>query len=339
MLRHKICALAFGACALALPAHAEDCGPLKLAAAIQMKQIYDGYGNLVPVKIEGTPRMLLLDTGGYMSQLTTAVADELKLESRKSMVQLYDIAGNISERFVISKDFEIGGMHASGLPFMVISPNSNFGKGDQAFDGILAGDFMLKYDVELDFAAAKLNYFLTDHCEGRVIYWPHDAVGVVPVSVFDNQIRATVELDGKSIRAVIDTGATNSTMSMPLAKRLFGLTPESPGVTQGGIVNGDPTLRSYRYKFSKLSFGDISVANLNMSLLPDVVNRYGDNSQQTEFRSKRNNDDIHLSDMLIGMDVLRHLHIYMAFREHRFYVTPAAAASPAPAPATAAPAQ
>ncbi len=160
---------------------------------------------------------------------------------------------------------------------------------------------------------------------------------MVPVRVFDNKITAEVELDGQSIRAVIDTGAGRSTISLPLATKLFGLKPDSPGVTPGEIVNGDPTLKSYHHVFSKLAFGDIAVANLNMALLPDVVNRYGDKSSQTEWRSKRNNDDIHLTDMLIGMDVLKHLHIYMAFRERKLYVTPASTSVTASVPQPAGP--
>jgi hypothetical protein len=154
---HTICALAAATCALGGAALAEDCGNLKLAASIQMRPVYNGYANLVPVTVEGTPRLLLFDTGGYMSQLTSDVVKELQLPTRQSALELYDVAGNISKTYVVSKDFEIGGMHASGLPFMVISPNSDFGKGRDRFDGILSADFMFKYDIELDFAAAKLN--------------------------------------------------------------------------------------------------------------------------------------------------------------------------------------
>jgi hypothetical protein len=32
-----------------------------------------------------------------------------------------------------------------------------------------------------------------------------------------------------------------------------------------------------------------------------------------------------LSDFIIGMDVLRHLHIYVAYKEQKLYVTPASA--------------
>lgn len=318
-------------------AQAQDCG-LKMAASIQMKPIHDGRAMLIPIKIEGTERNLLFDTGGYMSQITAAVAEELKMEYRKSMLELYDVSGNKSDRYVIAKQIEIGGMRASNLPFMVINPDSGFGRGDEPIDGILSSDFLFKYDVEVDYGANKLNYFLPDHCEGKVIYWPHDAVGVVPVTIFNNQIKVTVEMDGKKIDAIIDTGATHTTISAATAKYRFGLTPESPGMKPGGIVNGDENLRVYDYRFSKLSFGDVAVANLTVGIMPDRVNSKNTPEYQTEWRARRVDEDLKLTPMLIGMDVLRHMHIYMAFKERRFYVT-ARSAPAKPAPATPAAAE
>lgn len=39
---------------------------------------------------------------------------------------------------------------------------------------------MGKYDTELDFTGGKMNYFATDHCEGKVIYWPAQALAIFP---------------------------------------------------------------------------------------------------------------------------------------------------------------
>jgi hypothetical protein len=44
------------------------------------------------------------------------------------------------------------------------------------------------------------------------------------------------------------------------------------------------------------------------------------------------------SEMTVGMDVLRHLHVYIAFNERKLYITAAAApaaATPAQTPAAA----
>jgi hypothetical protein len=40
--------------------------------------------------------------------------------------------------------------------------------------------------------------------------------------------------------------------------------------------------------------------------------------------------------MLIGMNVLRHLHIYVAYKEQKIYITPAGAPAPAAEPSDSA---
>ena len=65
-----------------------------------------------------------------------------------------------------------------------------------------------------------------------------------------------------------------------------------------------------------------------MTIIPDAVNRHGDTAEQTGNRARLVKDDIVGPEMLIGMNILRHLHLYMAFRERKMYISclsPAAA--------------
>jgi hypothetical protein len=318
-------------------AQAQDCKPLKRLASLPMKPISEGDAMLVPVIIEGTQRHLLFDTGGYMSQITGTVADELKMERRKSSIQLFDLSGNISSQYVIARQIQIDGMRASNVPLMIVSPDSKLGGGSEPYDGVLSSDLLFKYDIEADFDGGKLNYFSPDHCEGQVVYWPHGTVSVVPVKVFNSQIAVTVELDGRKISAIIDTGSPHSIISLNTAKYRFGITPQSPGVEPGGSVNGDEALRSYRYRFSKLFLGDIAIDNPGIDLLPDKVNSKNGRDMQTEWRAKRVDENLTMPDMLIGMDVLKQFRIYMALKERKFYLTARSApAKPAPAAPAAA---
>ncbi len=41
-----------------------------------------------------------------------------------------------------------------------------------------------------------------------------------------------------------------------------------------------------------------------------------------------------LGDMILGMDILRHLHVYIAYKEQKLYLTPAATLAVAAAPST-----
>jgi hypothetical protein len=97
----------------------------------------------------------------------------------------------------------------------------------------------------MDFGAGKLNDFSQDHCPGKVVYWNPAAVSAVPMRVRNRtKIELDVTLDEHSFKAVLDTGASRSTISLAMAHGVFGLEPGSPGVTRSGNVNGDSKLAS-----------------------------------------------------------------------------------------------
>lgn len=152
-----------------------------------------------------------------------------------------------------------------------------------------------------------------------------------------------ITIDGRQERAVVDTGAPHTTMTIETAQRLFDLTMGGDDTPQQSTLSGDCTLKTYTHRFKSLSFGDIAVNNPQIVIIPDVMGRSADPAQLVGDRTKSEKDLLEKPDMLIGMDVLRKLHVYFAFGESKMYITdttpPAAGASPesaAPAPATAA---
>lgn len=321
-------------CAFALiagSARADDCGPLKLITSVQLEPIDDRF--MVPVTINGSARRLLLDTGGFISQLSRSAVQSLQLQDHPSILEMYDVAGNRSDRFVTLKELVLGSMRAQNLQ-MPVFPDPQLGMA-HGYDGILSSNLLIAYDVDIDFGTGKMNYFSPDHCPGKVLYWTAPAVAVVPITIQDeSRIMVPVTLDGHNFRVFIDTGAANTVMSLPVAERLFGLAPNSPGMIAFPNAN-DKTLTSYGYVFHSLTFGDISVHNPHVVLIPDVMNRNGDKSQQTANRALLNNADITLPELTLGMDVMKKLHVYMAFHERRLYITPASSppsgsAKPAP---------
>jgi len=303
------CASLFGAPALA----AEECGPLKLFTSTKLVSM--GNRRVVPVIINGAPKALLLDTGGYMSQLSRASADELKIPLHDSALKLADVSGNVFRSYVIADTLTLGTLTAQKQPLMV----SRLGFDA---DGILSSDLLLRYDVEMDFPGGKLNYFSPDHCKGKVVYWKADTVAAVPITIKDrSRLIVPVNLDGHEFKALIDTGAFRTTITLPVAKRVFDLEPNSPGMKPLGNINGDPNLASFAYTFKTLSFEGITVNNPTVAIMPDRV-AMADTSQQTGNRARTNGEFYKSSEeVILGMDVMRHLRMYMAFKEGVAYIS------------------
>lgn len=301
---------------------ADDCPPLKLVNSVDLQTGPARLRYLVPVTINGAPKLFLLDTGGDITQVTAATTSQLNLPLRDSTIKMLGGNGGASTKAAVIDSFQLGRMKAENLTIFV-SPFGNLGPN---IAGLLAADLMNRYDVELDFAAGKMNYFSQDHCDGKVIYWPAQAVAVVPIKTYDRKIRVPVVLDGKHLTAELDTGATGTTMLSPFAKRVYGLAPDSPGATPMGQNGGQPV---FGHVFDTLSFEGISVAHARVTIEPDLFgSKDPDNINELGSNIRKEDDNIDRPDLLIGMDVLRQLHLFIAFKEGNLYITPASAPAP-----------
>jgi predicted aspartyl protease len=307
------------------------CGPLKLLSSQQMARFGSTDVMVVPVTLNGMAKGMILDTGAGVTQLSRAVAEELKLNIHRSRDwrhrEARDVSGNISTSAATVHNLSFGKVSFQDIE-LHLWPDPAFARATPLLAGMLSHDLLFDYDVDVDFGTGILKLFSKDHCFGAINYWHPPAMAAMRIAVRDGHLHIPVSLDGHALDAVIDTGSQYSIVSLPLARRTFGLSAGSPGVTPLGAVNNDPALNSYMHTFASLSFGGVTVLTPDMMLLPDRMARGGDRTQQTGNRALFNTV---LPDITIGMDVLRHLHIYLAPDEHNFYVS--LTASPAAPPA------
>ena len=309
-------------------AMADECGPLQQVNAIDL--VAGPNRVLVPVSINGIPKLFLLDTGGDVSQINGDVANELKLTQRDSNLKLLDMYGHASSKIVRIEKLTLGRQTGENIN-MAVQPNPDFGKGTR-YVGLFGPDMMGRYDVEIDFGTYKMNYFSQDHCPGHVVYWPHQALGVTPMTFHRRHIRLPVQVDGKELTAEIDTGAANTTMTAEAAKRLFDIVPETPGNV---ALNAQGMAAAFGHVFSTLDFEGVAVKNPHIVIVPNLVGtKDPNNGFQTGTRAKMVDDLEDRPDMLIGMNILKKLHLYIAFGESKIYLSEASVPSK---PAEAAP--
>ncbi len=211
-------------------------------------------------------------------------------------------------------------------------------------------DLMALYDVEMDFSARKLNFFSKDHCPGHVLYWNPAAIAIVPVSLrtatgdssrtgyrsyVDRaaHVWVPVTLDGKNFQAMLDTGL--AALDHERAHRQVHLRRGCRFARIGaqGSVDGDPAHAIFAHTFATLTFDAVTVTNPHFTVIPDLVgSKDPNNSSRTDSRVRKIDDNIG-GEITIGMDVLRKLHLYIAFREGKLYISPASAPVPVQADA------
>ncbi len=165
------------------------------------------------------------------------------------------------------------------------------------------------FDVEIDPAGAKVSLFEPSDCDAAPVYWPDETVAEVPLTVeHDGHLTIPVTIDGKRLRATIDTGATNSVLSLDAARSTFDLTPESPGVettAEARTLDGKVTT-SYFHRFNELAFEGLTFPKPRMDLATDEIARTTHHRQP---------------ELLLGMHQLRLLHIYISYRRRMLYAT------------------
>lgn len=300
---------------------AADCGPLKELNSIDL--VPGPNRELVPVSINGVQKLFLLDTGGDVSQINGATADELKLTRQESNLKLLDLYGNASNKVARIEQFTVGHLKGENI-YVAIQPNPDFGKGTR-YVGLFAPDLMGRYDVELDFGAQKMNYFSPDHCEGHVVYWQAAALAIVPMRFHQRHIRLPVTLDGHEFIAEFDTGASFTSITAGAARRIFGLDAN----TAGNVIVNNGMPGAFGRVFGTLDFEGVAVKNPHVVIRPELVgSKDANNDFQTGSRVKRVDDIDDQPDLMVGMDVLKRLRMYIAFDERKIYISPATAPAP-----------
>lgn len=305
-------------CAAPHPAFAqgawpEDCKLVRMAA---LPMTFKAGHVMIPAGINGKDVAFIVDTGGFATALSRKTVTDLGIVShRMNSVIIRDVGGKIADEYVRVENFRIGQLQRGGVDLSVM-------EAMREADGLIAPDILRNYDVEFDFGGGQFSLFRPHPCADHAVYWT-GAYAVLPFSVVHNgralsgganvggvmndaHIRVPVTLDGQETYAVIDTGAPTSVISMQAAARMFGLDVSSPNVRDAGKLAGGSggEVKSYSYPFKTLTMGGVTADN------PRIRLSEGRNFLENDFAS-----------LLLGMDVLRQLHLYIAYREGKLYIT------------------
>jgi predicted aspartyl protease len=282
-------------------AHAEEDCHLGRLTSLDLRMEASGLIT-VPAQFAGRDLFFMVDTGGAYSTVSTAIAAERHLSATPASLPMRMMGGSTAQQ-VWPDTFTLGRITSRSQRFFLQPSLMN------GIDGMVGANILRNYDADFDFAGGKLNLLAQDHCPGKVVYWTEDTPTILPFDLdrISSHVRVTVRLDGKEIPALVDTGSSLSLMSLGAASRYLDLNADSAGMTRDSrAVNGQPG-RTWRRAFQRLELGDIAIEDPTLLIL-------GDAQMQ----------DMNV-DLVLGMDVLRRLHLYIAYGEEKLYLTPAGA--------------
>ena len=188
-------------------------------------------------------------------------------------------------------------------------PNANFIVGGSDIGSGLIGQNILGLgDVEYDLPHGAVRLYRTSGCAGvSLAYWaagkPVTALKLEGSAdgLFKPHTIATVVLNGVKLRAVFDSGAQGSLLTLDAARRA-GVTPDSPGVISTGVAGG---LGSRKVAAWLAQFDSIDIGG-------ELINR--PKIAIAQF-------DLSNADMLIGADFFLTHRMFVGNGSRTMYVT------------------
>jgi tetratricopeptide (TPR) repeat protein len=175
--------------------------------------------------------------------------------------------------------------------------------------GLLGQNVFRVADVEYDLANGVIRLVRPKgECKRTALaYWsasaqkPYSVIDIEPADARQPHTKSVAYLNGVKIRVMFDTGAAQSLLTLAAAKRA-GITPGSPGVTDGGSGRGlgHKAVSTSITRFSSFKIGDEEIQHAQL--------RFGD-------------ADLLGADMLIGADFFLSHRIYVASSQRRLYFT------------------
>ena len=195
---------------------------------------------LVDLTVDGRPATFQLDTGASLSLVTLEAARRLGLPRDRWIGGTVRGIGGIERRGVANaRTVVMGGidLRQRESPLGAILAVGTLAwpwAAGRSIDGLLGRDLLGAFDVELDLANATLALWRVRNCTGRFLPWtkPYDAIRAQPA--YGDALVIPVEANGVVLRALPDTGATETLVTAPGMARL-GLSPGSEERMASGV--------------------------------------------------------------------------------------------------------
>jgi hypothetical protein len=271
---------------------AEPCTPPQRIATIPFDPNESSTPH-VPVSLEGRQTQLLLSTSAYWSGL------------RRDLVREFGIRTVSDYNAARVSDFKLGSVpYAGSVDFVVDKRVSD--KPIERYGGVLGLNLLTRYDLEIDNAGKKISLFSEDHCSGAGVYWTDEALTLLidkrrPVKYLGTEVKAKdyenqivlpiaqVIVGGKEASAIFDTASEGTIVDTFFAKDHLGVTPVAP----------------YTHTFKSFTVSGMEFANM-----------------PARFVRLRG------VDVVLGMNELKKLRLYFAFKDGMIHITAADAGQP-----------
>ena len=284
------------------PGSPEACA---LAGRGALAVTFSGNQPLVQVTIDGQSATLLLDTGAERTLLGAATVQRLRLPADPARsTTIRGIGGAATSRNAIARRLRIGAADLADQS-LAVAPYALRGLGP-GVDGLLGGDLLANFDVDLNLGAAEVLLYRARNCVGAAPAWrdPPALTADIGRGPGRNLLYLPIVLDGRTLSALIDTGADTGADLGAIdraAAAAIGTTGEvlreAGRFTVHGAAPVDATARRHRFTAASIGLDNISRPALLVVDLPPGS-----------------------ADVLIGIGFARSHRIWVSYASRRMFI-------------------
>ena len=291
--------LAFGAARPAAGQAAAPAGCKLVRAAEWPVRLYRDLP-ILEGAINGKKVGVLLDTGAYASMVTKPAAQRLGLFTRATWERVVGVGGASQVMLTTIDELNVAGSKRNYLRVRVGGEREIPG-----VDFILGDDFLRLFDLEFDYARGVVRLFKPVDCDKvSLAYW---GGGAHQVDIErGNHIVLPVKINGREARAMLDSGAAGSAISLAFTEGL-GVKPGGAEVVPAGCTAGIGAgfVRQWVGRFDSVQVGEQLVENARLRIMDYIPElNYGSNR---------------MPEMLLGTDFLKAHRVLVSRSQRKVY--------------------
>ena len=255
---------------------------------------------LVAAEINGSPVTMIVDTGAQWTTLTPETAKRLQLPADPWNGGLRRGVGSFSHNVnAIVQSFRLGGMALENRS-LAVAPLSFSMALSPPFAGLLGGDFLYRFDLDIDLPHGKLTLYRNAGCSEGVPPWGTPVTAIPLVKSATNRLNLAASVDGHPFRAIVDTGATGSLITRPNALRAgvdAAALDRDPVVAGHGLGTAPVPMR--RHVFGEVQIGPERFKQFEMTVGGTLLGG---------------------GDMLLGLDYLGSRRVWLSYALRQMFV-------------------
>jgi hypothetical protein len=262
---------------------------------------------VITVAVNDIETAFIMDTGAERTLMSEAAVRRLGLERDGWVASAILGLGGVTQRpNALPHSLRLGGVALrrrtlTGDTSVTVGPVPVNQVEGRPIAGLLGRDFLSPFDLDLDLPARRLTLNNVRGCDKWFLPWTMPYAAIPATMPLGNALVIATQVDGRTLRTLLDTGASASLITAP-GMFLLGLTPamlaHDPGGNGAGVGPAPVPMRLHR--FTELRIGPDATRDPRIWVASVRV--------------------VSIVDMLLGVDWLQSRRVWLSYATRQVFV-------------------